>query len=134
MFVDTITLTQSDYMRLRSLIDAMGDASEEVEGLEEELERASIIDTSEIPSDLVTMNSRFRYLNVTDGREDEMTIVYPHQANAEKKCISVTAALGSAMLGLRVSDEIDWTFPDGRERRLRVLEVISQPEKDGTQS
>lgn len=123
----TITLTETDYQRLNSLLSQHSN----LEDLENEIERAHIMSGSEIPSDLVTMNTTFRYLNVTDNKMGEMTIVYPQNANSEEKKISVTAPLGSALLGLRVGEEIDWKFPDGIIRKLKVLEVVHQPEMQG---
>lgn len=123
----TITLTETDYQRLNSLLSHHSN----LEDLENEIERAHIMSGSEIPSDLVTMNTTFKYLNVTDNKMGEMTIVYPQNANSEDKKISVTAPLGSALLGLRVGEEIDWKFPDGITRKLKVLEVVYQPEMQG---
>lgn len=114
----SITLTETDYKRLNALIAQM----DNLEELENEVERARVI-SMDIPDDLVKMNSHFEYLNVTDNKVCEMTIVYPQEANSELRKISVTAPLGSALLGLRVGEEIDWTFPDGMVRRLRVLKV-----------
>jgi regulator of nucleoside diphosphate kinase len=74
------------------------------------------------------MNTHFRYLNVDEKKECEMTIVYPQQADSSKRWISVTAPLGAALLGLREGDEVDWTFPDGKTRTLRILEILYQPE------
>ena len=38
---------------------------------------------------------------------------------------------GSALLGLRVGDSIDWPMPGGRSARLHVLAVRYQPEAAG---
>ncbi|MCM2348500.1 MAG: nucleoside diphosphate kinase regulator [Bacteriovoracaceae bacterium] len=123
----TIILTETDYQRLNSLLSQHSN----LEDLENEIERAHIMSGSEIPSDLVTMDTTFKYLNVTDNKMGEMTIVYPQNANSGEKKISVTAPLGSALLGLRVGEEIDWKFPDGITRKLKVLEVVHQPEMQG---
>jgi regulator of nucleoside diphosphate kinase len=122
----TITLTEMDYLRLDRLLD-----SGKFEDLEYEIGRAQVMDFPEIPTDLITMNTTFRYLNVTDNKYGEMTIVYPEHAELDAKKISVLAPLGSAFIGLREEDEIDWTFPDGVERRLKVVEVLHQPEANG---
>lgn len=120
-----ILLTETDYQRLNSLVSG----KRHLEELENEIEGAQIVAPNEIPSDLVTMNTTFRYLNVTDNKTGEMTLVYPHHADSKEKKISVTAPLGSALLGLRVGEEIEWTFPDGQTRELRVMEIISRPEE-----
>lgn len=123
----TILLTETDYQRLNSLISG----NRHLEELENEIEGAQIMSAREIPADLVTMNSTFRYLNVTDNKSGEMTLVYPQHADSKEKKISVTAPLGSALLGLRVGEEIEWTFPDGQTRELRVMEILSRPEEYG---
>ncbi len=123
----TILLTETDYQRLNSLVSG----NRNLEELENEIEAAQIMASHELPSDLVTMNSTFRYLNVTDNKLGEMTLVYPQHADSKEKKISVTAPLGSALLGLRVGEEIEWTFPDGQTRELRVMEIISRPEEYG---
>lgn len=123
----TILLTETDYQRLNSLVSG----NRNLEELENEIEAAQIMSPHELPSDLVTMNSTLRYLNVTDNKLGEMTLVYPQHADSKDKKISVTAPLGSALLGLRVGEEIEWTFPDGQTRELRVMEIISRPEEYG---
>lgn len=119
-----ITLTELDYLRLNSIFDKFDD----LELLENEVGRARIVDFPEVPTDLITMNTKFRYHNLTDDKIEEMKIVYPHHSNSEEKLVSVLAPLGTAFLGLREDDEIDWTFPDGKLKRLKVLEIIYQPE------
>jgi len=42
----------------------------------------------------------------------------------------VLAPIGTAMLGYRVGDIIEWRVPKGI-RRLKVLEVVYQPEAAG---
>lgn len=119
----TITLTETDYQRLNALLAQHSN----LEDLENEIERAKVLSGDNIPNDLVTMNATFKYLNVTDNKEGEMTIVYPQYANSLEKKVSVTAPLGSALIGLRVGEEIEWTFPDRVKRRFRVLEIIHGP-------
>ena len=128
-----ITLTENDYQRLNYLIERKYvpfTSLTELDVLEEEVERAKIID-QDTPPNLVTMNTKFRYLNTTDNKFGEMTLVYPPHADREKNMISVTAPLGAAFLGVKEHDEIDWTFPNGEVKTLRVLEILYQPEANG---
>ena len=41
----------------------------------------------------------------------------------------VHAGTTTALLGLSEGQAIDWDFPDGSRRRLRLLEVVWQPER-----
>lgn len=124
-----IHVTEKDFMRLKNLLDAHD--GDEFEDLEIELDRAAVLSDTEVPKDLITMNSNVRYLNVQDKKESTITLVYPQDANSADGKISILAPLGSALIGLKVGQEINWMFPDGKTRTLRILEVIYQPESSG---
>lgn len=126
---DVILITEKDLLRLKNILSFQ--KSPEFENLEIELERAKIITDANVPDDLVTMNSRVRFLNIQDHKEMIVTIVYPHEANFAEGKISVLASLGSALIGLRIGQEINWMFPDGKTRTLKILEVLYQPEANG---
>ena len=65
------------------------------------------------------------------SHEDELTLVYPRDADPDAHQVSIFAPVGSALLGLRVGDAIDWPMPGGRTARLHVLAVRYQPEAAG---
>lgn len=126
---DVILITEKDYLRIKHTLSFQ--SSEEYENLELELDRARIISDKDVPPNLVTMNSKVQFLNVQENREMVVTIVYPSEANFSEGKISVLASLGSALIGLQVGQEINWMFPDGKTRTLRILSVIYQPEANG---
>lgn len=127
MYSETISITQLDLYRLNSLVENTTDS----DSLQNEVERARVVDFPEVATDLVTMNTRFRYLNITDDKTAEIMIVYPKDANTREGMISVLAPLGTALIGLREQEEIDWAFPDGKTKKLKVLEILYQPESSG---
>ncbi len=126
---DVILITEKDLLRIKHILSFQN--SDEFENLELELDRAKIITDNEVPSDLVTMNSKVKFLNIQDNKEMIATIVYPAEANFVDGKISVLASLGSALIGLRVGQTINWMFPDGRTRTLKLLEILYQPEANG---
>ncbi len=127
-----IVLTEQDYDRLQALVRrAAGKNAREREALEAELDNAEVVDTAEIPADVVTMNSRVRFVDEVSGDERDMTLVYPADADSEQGRISVLAPIGAALLGLSVGQTIDWPMPDGSSRRLRVVSILYQPEAAG---
>lgn len=126
---DGILITEKDYLRIKHVLSFQ--KSEDFENLELELDRASIINDNEVPKDLVTMNSKVKFLNLQENREMTVSLVYPSDSNFSEGKISVLASLGSAIIGLRVGQEINWMFPDGKTRTLKILEVIYQPEANG---
>jgi regulator of nucleoside diphosphate kinase len=95
--------------------------------LRAELERAIVVPPSTVPADVVTMHSRVRYLDETSDERHEIQVVYPNEEDLAQGKVSVLAPVGAALLGLAVDQAIEWDFPGGA-RRLRVEEVVSQPE------
>jgi regulator of nucleoside diphosphate kinase len=116
--------------RLRPLIEHIKNSRDDLRMLQEELERACVVAPEEVPSDVVTMNSKVQVREMTSGEKTTYTLVFPDQADIEQGKISVVAPIGTAMLGQRVGDEFEWQVPAGPVR-LRVDEVLYQPEAAG---
>lgn len=130
---DRIYITNADAERLRRLIAGRRSANavdhEYLATLEQELDRAEIVEPSAIPRDVVTMNSEVRMQDLDSGETRLYRLIFPTQSRAENS-ISVLAPIGTAMLGYRVGDVIEWRVPKGI-RRLKVMEVMYQPESAG---
>lgn len=128
-----IYITDADYEKLRRLVEGRRAAHsmdrENLERLEEELDRAEVVDAADIPHDVVTMNSEVRLLDVDSGETKVYRLVFPAQYRTGNS-ISVLAPVGMAMLGYRVGDVIEWPVPKG-VRRLKIVEVLYQPEASG---
>ena len=124
-----IYLTQDDLDRLFKLIE------EEPEGtlapLENELVRANVVPRDKIPADVVTMNSRVVFENENTSERREVTLVYPGNADIDAGRISVLVPVGTALLGLRVGQSIEWELPSGGKQRYRIVKVPYQPEASG---
>jgi regulator of nucleoside diphosphate kinase len=54
--------------------------------------------------------------------------VYPREADIDAGKISILVPVGTALLGLRVGQSIDWELPNGAKQRYRVVAVPYQPE------
>ena len=91
--------------------------------------RADVVEAEAIPRDVVTMNSEVRLQDLDSGDIKVYRLVFPSQARTENS-ISILAPIGTAMLGYRVGDVIEWRVPKGI-RRLKVLDVLYQPEAAG---
>ena len=126
-----IYLTQDDLDQLLQLIEAY--PGQRFEKLEAELLRAHVVPREKIPKDVVTMNSRVLFINETTGERREVTLVYPGNADIDAGKISVLVPVGSALLGLRTGQSIDWELPGGQKQRYRVAAVPYQPEAAGSQ-
>lgn len=127
-----ITLSSTDAQRLGNLLDSLPTAS--VIGsaeLEEELVRATVVDPHKIPPTVVTMNSTVKFAVENSSESFELTLVYPKDMDASGKTISVLAPVGSALLGLSQGDAIEWPKPGGGVLKVKVEEVLYQPERAG---
>jgi len=127
-----IVVTEADFERLSRLVLAQPRRNAtECGALEEELSRADVVGSDEISPDVVTMNSRARFVDEDVREEFEMTLVYPRDADLAQGRVSVLAPVGAALLGLSVGQAIEWPLPNGGTKRLRVSAVVYQPEAAG---
>ncbi len=123
-----IIVTNTDLERLMSVVD-QNDTSASA-ALEAELQRATIDDTGVVPPDVVTMDSELVYEDIDTRARRQVRLVYPKDADASRGRVSVLAPIGSALLGLRVGQTIQWAVPHGT-KRIRVVEIRYQPEASG---
>jgi regulator of nucleoside diphosphate kinase len=129
-----IVVTEFDQTRLRHLLQGVRrwnsrDRSH-LDDLEAELDRAEVVLPIDVPVDVVTMNSEVAVRDMNSNEEMTFTVVYPSNADADQRRISILAPIGTAVLGSRVGDTIDWRVP-GRSRRLKIERVLFQPEAAG---
>lgn len=127
---EQIVITREDKKRLLRILPRLGTEyadREDLVLLAEEIERAVEVEPASIPADVVTLDSTARVTDLESGASMDYTIVMPGEANYEAGKISVLAPLGTALLGYRVGDEIEWEVPRG-VRRLRIDAVLYQPE------
>ncbi|SIO65884.1 GreA/GreB family elongation factor [Singulisphaera sp. GP187] len=127
-----IYITQFDRDRLDRFLGLPRDEEQNIQlnPLRSELARAVVVAPQEIPADVITMNSTVSLIEIETSEEEVFTLVFPKDADADEGKISVTAPLGTAMLGYRVGDVFDWDVPMGR-KRWRVAKVLYQPEAAG---
>ena len=125
-----IILTKLDLQRLERLLDSLDDYGPAAEALEQELSRAQVVERSEMPAGVVTMNSRVHCREESSGKDYHLTLVFPEDAGGEGK-VSILAPVGSALLGLSVGQQIDWPGPAGKPLKLTLLAVEYQPEAAG---
>jgi regulator of nucleoside diphosphate kinase len=116
--------------RLRSLIESMKSSREDLKALSAELDQAQVVAPSDIPPDVITMNSKAQVRDLEDDELMTYTLVFPVKANVDEGLISILAPIGTAMLGHQVGDEFEWHVPAGAIR-LRVEKVLYQPESAG---
>lgn len=127
-----ITISTLDAVRLERMLDSLtSNQFPDKDNLQAELDRATVVEPQEIPPDVVTMNSTVTFRVESSDTEFSLTLVYPNDPGDSTGKISVLAPVGSALLGLRESDEISWPKPGGGLLLVRILKVTYQPERSG---
>ncbi|STJ17321.1 regulator of nucleoside diphosphate kinase [Escherichia coli] len=84
-----------------------------------------------MPHDVVTMNSRVKFRNLSDGEVRVRTLVYPAKMTDSNTQLSVMAPVGAALLGLRVGIPFTGNCRAALQTHLEVLELEYQPEAAG---
>ncbi len=134
MTVNSIYITDNDLSKLRGLVKSSRESLKKDDQylrlLEGELNRAKVVKHQDIPSDVITMNSEVYLKDMNTKEETIYRLVFPHQADADKGYVSILAPIGTALLGYRVGDIIEWKVPAGIAK-WKVMKIIYQPEAAG---
>lgn len=134
MVENTIYITQIDANRIRELqrLSKYTDYhnSPYLMKLNEELGRAIIVESKNIPPDTITMRSTAVLVDVETGEKMVYTLVFPADADISQGKISILEPVGADMLGYRVGDTFDCDTPNGK-RHIYIEEIIFQPETIG---
>lgn len=126
-----IIVSERDLERLEAMLASLPDDHPGAEALREELDRAQILPSEQMPGDVVTMHSRIRFVVDPAGKEVEVDLVYPRDLTGLPDQLSVTTPAGIAVLGLAVGQQIEWLAPNGQTVRARIVDVTYQPERAG---
>jgi len=77
------------------------------------------------------MNSLIRLKDLDSGEEKTYWLVFPDKTEASQQALlSVLAPIGTALLGHKEGDIIEWNTTRGT-RKYSVTEVVYQPERIG---
>ncbi len=126
-------ITTNDYQRLMGLIEFAAlkkKMPEIVTRLVDRFNGAKMVSQEKIANGVVTMNSRVLFKEVSSGREAEITITYPQEADNREKKVSVFSPIGVALLGRQVGDMVSWKVPNG-VGEFEIIKVTYQPEAVG---
>jgi regulator of nucleoside diphosphate kinase len=117
----SLVISQEDYQKISTILSVV--ETDIADQLEEELGRAELVPSEELPQDIVSMNSTVTFLDMNTDKEQSVTLAYPNDANIELGKVSILAPVGAALIGLRVGQMIDWPIGGGKVRRIKVISV-----------
>jgi len=90
--------------------------------LENMLKNAKIIDEEDINTDIVSIGSKVKVLDMEFNEEVEYTIVGSTEANPSQYKISDESPVGKALIGQKVGDVVDVEVPAG-SIKLKILSI-----------
>ena len=126
MRTSSIIISSVDYSRLVALINSARldrrVPRESLDALEHELTRATVVEPAELPDNIVAMNSTVWFREMDADEVEKYVLVYPAEADVIHDRISVLAPMGTALLGYRVGDVVQWQVPSGK-RRFQIVDV-----------
>ncbi|MBS0417919.1 MAG: nucleoside diphosphate kinase regulator [Proteobacteria bacterium] len=123
-----ILISRPELSRLKGLLHPRAGREHDRQHLRElqaELDRAVVLEAAQMPADVITIGARVGVRDVTSGELQVMTLVFPQQADVGSQRISVLAPMGTALLGYREGDEVEWIMPGGPKRL--DIEWVRQP-------
>ena len=129
-----IFITAFDKKRLDELIAVareLGEhARDDLDDLVAELARAKVLEPKKVPANVVTMNSKVILHDLDTSEDLTYSLAFPNEADIDSGAISVLAPVGTAILGYREGNVVEWVVPSGK-RRIRIEKILYQPEAAG---
>lgn len=118
-----ITLSNDVYNAISQLIDG---APEDIitDQLAEELERARLVAPDKLPEDIVTIHSKVTFTVQSTGRTFTYTLVYPTELDDTSSKLSILSPVGSAIIGLKEGQKIDWPISSTKRTIFTVDKVL----------
>jgi regulator of nucleoside diphosphate kinase len=119
-----IAIDVSHFARLSALSSLTSGAMMEVCAyLRDELDRAHIVPADKLRPDVVNLGSQVKFRDEQTGKEQEIILVYPLDADIARRRVSVLTPVGAALLGLSPNHTISFHTRTGERRELTVLKV-----------
>jgi len=128
------TLTELDLIRLKSLIQRhrhAGVAPAQMDAIEDMLDQASVVPSTQIAPDRVTMCSRVVLKDVATALNSTLTVCYPPDAAPQRGFVSALSPVGWSLIGLRIGEIARWSTPAGEGKAAEIVAIEFQPEASG---
>lgn len=126
-----IYITQTDKDKLLEIIDKVTNqefrTNVNLKALEAEINRAKVVHQEVASHKFIKMNCKV--IMTMDQDEEEITLVYPEEADIKNSKISVLSPIGTAILGYCEGSSIEWKVPSGTVH-ISILKIIYQNEQN----
>lgn len=124
-----VILTRTDYEILNSYVKNLQgmqvNERENFSKLYGELKKAQIVEDDSLPADIVRLGSTVVIKDLMTNRDMTVTIVLPQQADIKQKKVSVLAPIGTALIGFKKGQTVNWNVPSGK-KDFKIKNVINE--------
>lgn len=130
-----VFITKYDYLRLKELIDVAqmfdsGKHESTFQLLAKALDSSKIVNSEEVPSDVITMNSKLRLTDPATDDKRIVRLVFPSDISTSDDAVSVLTPLGTVLLGQWKGSNIEFE-QDGKVNKYTISDILYQPESAG---
>jgi transcription elongation factor GreA len=91
--------------------------------LEEKLRSASVIDATELGTDVVRVGSIVHVKDQKTSKSETYTIVGSAEANPAERKLSNESPVGKALLGHKRNEIVQIALPTGKKRELKITKI-----------
>ncbi|HYH14350.1 MAG TPA: nucleoside diphosphate kinase regulator [Flavisolibacter sp.] len=96
-----------------------------IEELQTELKKAKLVSKEVVPKDVVRLNSVVTIKEEKEKKVMEVVLVTPNKADIKQRRISVMSPIGTALIGFRKGQRVEWQVPSGK-KTFTIIEVINE--------
>ncbi|MGZ8537781.1 MAG: nucleoside diphosphate kinase regulator [Flavisolibacter sp.] len=123
---NTLVLLKEDFEILIAYIKGRFNRNsfdrQNAEELEAELKKATLVSKEDFPMDVIRLNSRVKVKQEKKDKVMEIILVTPEKADIRERKISVLAPIGTALIGFRKGQKVQWQVPKGKTT-FTIMEV-----------
>jgi len=123
-----VILTKTDYEILNSYVKNLHgmrvNEKENFNKLSGELRKAKVVEDGNLPADIVRLGSTVVVKDLILNRDMTVTIVVPNEADIKQKKVSVLAPIGTALIGFKKGQVVNWNVPSGK-KDFKIVDVIN---------
>ena len=94
-----------------------------IASLEDKLRSATVINASELDSNVVRVGSLVSVKDEGSGKSLKYTIVGSTEANPAENRLSNESPVGKGLLGRKKGDTVKVTLPNGKSRELKITKI-----------
>lgn len=125
---DTVVILKKDFDILSGMLSNMQgmqvNERENFRKLQGELSKATIVEETKMPEDVVRLNSIVTIKDLQTKKEMKLTLVIPVEADIREKKVSILAPIGTALIGFRKGKIVSWEVPAGK-KDFEITDVLN---------